>query len=70
MRNAEFTGRYRHHSWKGRLILQVEERCTFTHMDCGFVETDRVLRWRDATIADLTVGFMTPAGLVGQGSVG
>jgi len=49
------TGRWRHRIGPGDcLILQIEEAGIITWF-CGTVTSDHVVRWRDATVADLTV---------------
>lgn len=59
MSNWTPTGRTRHEvrrSWRRTfLVLQIQERGIHTYCIGGYIDSDWVTRWRDATTSDLTV---------------
>jgi len=64
MRHVELTGLKRllcvRTFWgRERLVLQLQERGLHTSCSAGQIDTEWVVRWRDATTADLTVTNVT-----------
>jgi hypothetical protein len=58
MRRTKPTGRWRHRlGYDGCLILQIEEEGLHTAFLTGRVDTEWVKRWRDATVADITLSL-------------